>query len=198
MDELPSIEKLADSFSKLPGVGARTAERMAYAILEMDEEDVMAFSSNLKDVKTKISRCPTCGLYVESGRCSVCEDAGRDHSSCIVVSQPKDAISFEKLKGFNGVYHVIGGLIAPSKGIGPADLNIDKLLERVQTEGINEIVVATSSTIEGETTALYLAKILEGLPVTVTRLGYGLPIGANLEYADAATLEKALEGRRKL
>lgn len=198
MKELPSFQALVDSFSKLPGIGKKSAERMAYAVLEMRQEDASAFAEAIVSAKSKIHKCPRCGLYAEGELCEVCSDPNRNHSTCIVVSYPKDALAFEKLNDFHGVYHVLGGVIAPSKGLGPEDLQIDGLLSRIQDEGIREIILATNPTIEGETTALFLAKYLEKTGVSVTRLAYGLPMGASLDYADSLTLSKALEGRKKL
>lgn len=198
MNDLPSFSALVDSFSKLPGVGAKSAERMAYSVLEMDEDDAIAFSDAIKNVKTRISRCPKCGLFQEDGECEVCGDIGRNHDVCIVVAQPRDALAFEKLNDFKGVYHVLGGVLSPTKGVGPEELKIDELLNRIEEEGIKELIIATNPNMDGETTALFIAKLLEGKNVAVTRLAYGLPMGASLDYADTLTLGKALEGRRKL
>ena len=198
MKDLATLTVLIDSFAKLPGVGVKTAERMAYAVLEMGEEDALQFASAIENAKNIVHKCPNCGLYAEKDVCDVCADPKRDHSTCVVISYPKDALAFEKINDFHGVYHVLGGVIAPSKGYGAAELDIDHLLERIENEGIKEVILATNPTLEGETTALFIAKLLEGKPVSVTRLGYGLPMGASLDYADSLTLEKALEGRRKL
>ena len=198
MKELPTFLSLVDSFSKLPGIGNKTAERMAYAVLEMNEEDAFAFSDAIKGVKTKIVHCPKCGLYSEGGECEVCSDPNRDHSTLIVISYPKDALAFEKLNDFHGIYHVLGGVISPSKGIGANELHFEDLFARIEEEGVKEVIIATNPNIEGETTALYLARLLEGKNVNVTRLAYGLPMGASLDYADSLTLSKALEGRKKL
>lgn len=198
MKELSAYLSLVDSFSKLPGVGKKSAERMAYSVLEMSEEDALEFAKSIQDVKNKIHKCPNCGLYAEKELCETCSDPTRDHSICIVLSYPKDALAFEKLNDFHGVYHVLGGVIAPSKGIGPEDLDVDHLLSRIKEEGIKEIIIATSPTLEGETTALFIAKLLQGQDVTVSRLAYGLPMGASLDYADSLTLTRALQGRTKL
>lgn len=198
MKDLPSFLALVDSFSKLPGIGAKSAERMANAVLEMRNEDALAFAKAIQDAKGKIHKCPRCGLYAEGDACPVCSDEERDHRTCIVVSFPKDASAFERLNGFRGIYHVLGGTISPSKGMMADSLNIDSLLHRIDEEGIEEIVIATNPTMEGETTALFLAKILESKPVAVSRLAYGLPMGASLDYADSLTLSKALEGRKKI
>src|SRR5574344_469883 len=198
MKELPTYLALVDSFSKLPGIGVKSAERMAYAVLEMKEDDATEFSQAIANAKKRVHRCPSCVLYCEEDLCDVCKDPNRDHSTCIVVSYPKDALAFEKLNDFHGVHHVLGGVIAPSKGVGAEDLNIDKLIERIPQEGIKEIIVATNPTLDGETTALFVAKLLEDKGVNVTRLGYGLPMGASLDYADTLTLTKALKKKKKI
>ena len=198
MKELSAYLALVDSFSRLPGIGKKSAERMAYSVLEMREEDALDFAKAIQDAKSKIHKCPNCGLYAEKDLCEACSDPARDHSTCIVLSYPKDALAFEKLNDFHGIYHVLGGVIAPSKGIGPEDLDIDHLMSRIEAEGIKEIIIATSPTLEGETTALFIAKLLQGKEVTVTRLAYGLPMGASLDYADSLTLTRALQGRTKI
>ena len=200
MKNLPSFDLLVDSFSKLPGVGRKSAERMASAVLDMAQEDAEQFSKAIVDAKNRIHPCPNCGLFTENETCSYCDDEHRDHGLCIVVAKAKDADAFERIGAMNCVYHVLGGLLNPAKGIGPEDLSIDRLIERIQKEGIHEIVLAMNPTIEGETTSLFLAHTLANVApdVQVTRLGYGLPMGASLDYADAMTLQKALEGRKSL
>lgn len=198
MKELPTYTALVDSFRKLPGIGTRSAERMASAVLAMRKEDAFEFAEAIQNAKNRVHKCPNCGLFTEEDLCDVCKDQGRDHRVCLVVVNPKDAVAFESVGNYNGIYHVLGGLLAPSKGVGPEALNIESLKLRIKEEGIEEIVVATSPTLEGETTALFLAKVLEPLHVSVSRLGYGLPSGSSLEYADPLTLSRALEGRKKL
>lgn len=198
MDELISIEKLKEAFQKLPSVGAKSAERMAYAVLKMDTKTVNNFADALKEVKEKIHPCPICGLYTEASTCSICSSTTRDHSLLVVISKPLDYQSFEKIDNFNGVYHVLGGSISASSGIGINDLNVNSLFSRIDNEGIKEIIIATNPTIEGETTALYLAKLLESYPIKVSRLAYGLPMGGHLGYADAVTLEKSIKGRTSM
>lgn len=198
MKELSAYLSLVDSFGRLPGVGKKSAERMAYSVLEMRQEDALEFARAIQDAKSKVHKCPNCGLYAEKELCEACSDPTRDHSICIVLSYPKDALAFEKLNDFHGIYHVLGGDIAPSKGVGPEDLDIDHLLSRIDQEGIKEIIIATSLTMEGETTALFVSRLLQGKDVTVSRLAYGLPMGASLDYADSLTLTKALQGRTKL
>ncbi|MCI2111075.1 MAG: recombination mediator RecR [Bacilli bacterium] len=198
MKELASISALIDSFAKLPGVGVKSAERMAYAVLAMREEDAKQFAHALEDVKAKVHKCPVCGLYTEGEKCDICLDPTRDRATLCVVSEAKDALSIEKMNGYHGLYHVLGGSISASKGVGADDLSIDPLLTRVKNEGVKEVILATNPTIDGETTALFIAKLLEGAGVTVTRLGYGLPMGSSLDYADSLTLSKAFEGRKKI
>ncbi|MFA5503249.1 MAG: recombination mediator RecR [Bacilli bacterium] len=198
MENLKSLTRLIDSLTKLPSVGKKSAERMAYAMLEMDEEDLKEFSNAVKDLKAKITRCPICGNYTESDLCSICKDDTRDESLIMVVSYPKDIIAIEKSESFHGKYHVLGGIISPSKGKTIEELNIASLIKRIESGNVKEIILATNPNVDGETTALYLARKLEPYGLNVTRLAYGLPIGGVLDYADALTLSKALEGRRKI
>ena len=198
MAELKSLIRLQESLSKLPSVGKKSAERMAFAMLEMDDDDLLEFSEAIRDLKNKIHHCPICGNITEDEVCDICSDDSRDQTTLMVVSSPKDVISFEAAEGYKGKYHVLGGTISLSKGKGVEDLNIPSLLKRVDDENIKEIIIATNPTVDGETTALYLAKLLQSKDVNVTRLAYGLPMGGNLEYADALTLAKAIEGRRKI
>ncbi len=198
MKELPSIIALTESFAKLPGVGVKTAERMAYAVLNMDKDDRAMFSKSINNVGDKVHRCPICGLYTEDDECEICSSNSRDRSILCVIAEPKDAYAIEKTQSYFGLYHVLGGLINASRGIGPNDIALDSLLERVRNGNIKEVIIATSATIEGQTTALFIAKILEPLNVSVTRLATGLPAGGSLDYADSLTLTRAFEGRKKL
>ena len=198
MEKLKALVRLQESLAKLPSVGKKSAERMAFAMLEMDDSDLLEFSEAIKELKSKIHFCPICGNITEDETCSICQDGSRDRSTLMVVSSPKDVISFENSEGFNGLYHVLGGTISISKGKGIEDLNINSLMKRIDEGEIKEVIIATNPTVDGETTALYLAKLLEPKAINVTRLAYGLPMGGNLEYADALTLSKALEGRRKI
>ena len=198
MKELKSVTKLIESFSRLPGVGHRSAEKMAYSVLEMSDEDVEMFSDALRELKRNVHHCPICSAYTEDDVCEICADEGRDKTKIIVVSYPKDVASFEKLGVYNGRYHVLGGVLSAVNGVGISDLHISELENRIKEDGVEEIIIATNPTTEGETTALYLAKILEKQNVNVTRLAYGLPMGGHLEYADSLTLSKALEGRKKI
>jgi recombination protein RecR len=198
MKELHSLNKLIDAFKSFPSIGSKTAERMGYNILDMDDEEVKNLIDSINEAKKGIHPCPICGLLTEDEICYVCKDANRNHSICIVLSYPKDVINFEKLNSYHGVYHVLNGVISSLHGIGPEDLRIEELIKRIQDENIREIIIATNPTLEGETTALYLAKILENYDVKVTRLAYGLPAGGQLDYVDELTIEKALDNRTNI
>ena len=192
------LEKAVDELSKLPGIGRKTALRLALHLLGEEKVVTDSLSQSLLNMRNNIVLCKKCYNISDSEHCSICSNPKRDNELLCVVADMRDVMAIERTGSFNGVYHVLGGVIAPSKGYGAADLDIDHLLQRIENEGIKEIIIATNPTLEGETTALFLAKLLEGKPVSVTRLGYGLPMGASLDYADSLTLEKALEGRRKL
>lgn len=198
MEKLKALERLQESLAKLPSVGKKSAERMAFAMLEMEDDDLLEFSDAIKALKENIHVCPKCGMLTEGELCDACQDESRDRETLLVVSYPKDVIAFEKAEGFRGLYHVLGGSISVSKGKGIEDLRIDSLLKRIPEEHIKEVIIATNPTVDGETTAMYLAKLLEQFDVTVSRIAYGLPMGGNLDYTDALTLAKALEGRRKI
>ena len=198
MKELRSISKLIDSFQRLPGIGHKTAEKMAYQVLEMKPESVEYFADALTEVKNKIHHCPICGAYTEDDICEVCASENRDKTKIMVVSYAKDVIAFEKIGVFDGVYHVLNGALSSINGITINDLNIASLFDRIKAQNVKEISVATNPNTEGETTALYLAHILAETGAYVTRIAYGLPLGGHLEYADPLTLTKALEGRNKI
>lgn len=198
MKELKSISKLTDAFEKYPSVGHRSASKMAYATLSMSDEDVSELINALKEVKENVHKCVRCNNYCEDEMCEICLDKNRNTSQLMVVTSSKDVEVFEKLKSYNGLYHVLGGNLSASNFVGREDIAIDSLINRIEKEGIKEIILATNPTLDGETTALYIAKLLEGKEVEVTRLGFGLPVGGYLEYADSLTLEKALEGRKKI
>lgn len=192
-----SFEELIESLKKLPGIGPKSAERMAYQILDMSEYDVKEFADSLVKAKQNIHHCSVCGHMTENDVCEICESPYRDHSTICVVQSSKDVFAIEKARDYSGVYHVLHGVISPLNGVGPQDLNIPSLIQRIEKEGIKEIILATNPTTEGETTALYLSKILANKPVVVTRIAYGVPMGANLDYTDEYTILKALEGRRQ-
>ena len=196
--DLKALVRLQESLAKLPSIGKKSAERMAFAMLEMEDEDLNEFADAIKELKTKIHSCPICGNITEDDECYICKDESRDKETILVVSSPKDVIAFENAEGYHGLYHVLGGTISISKGKGIEDLNISSLIKRVEEGNIKEVIIATNPTVDGETTALYLAKLLDNKGANVTRLAYGLPMGGNLDYADALTLAKAIEGRRKI
>lgn len=198
MEKLKALERLEESLAKLPSVGKKSAERMAYAMLDMEEDDLLEFSDAVKSLKESIHVCPICGNLTENEICDICADESRDKSTILVVSYTKDVIAFEKANGFKGLYHVLGGTISISRGKGIDDLSINSLLKRIEEGTIKEVIIATNPTVDGETTALYIAKLLEKYDVNVTRIAYGLPMGGNLDYTDSLTLSKALEGRRKI
>lgn len=193
-----SLEDLIESFRVLPGVGEKTAERYALSISEQDDEIVTKFANSLINVKKKIHNCPTCGNLTEDEECEICQNPNRDHKLICVVSSPKDVIAMEKVGEYNGVYHVLNGLISSSKGIMPDDLNIKKLIQRA--ENATEVILATNTTMDGETTAMYLDKLLQQRcpNVLVTRIARGMPSGGMLDYADEMTLAHALTDRRKM
>ena len=190
-----TISNLIECFKKLPGIGERTAERLALSILEMDEENVNLFSKSLKDMKSKIKYCEKCNNYSEDTLCEICKDKSRNKNILCVVEEPKNIILFEKLNIFDGYYHVLNGLISPIDGINPEDINLSTLIDRVKTDKIKEIVLALKPSIEGETTSLYISKTLEDMDVKVTKIAHGVPMGAEIDYVDSLTLELALENR---
>lgn len=194
-----SINELIELFSRFPGVGAKSAERMAFYVANyFSEEDVSNLANTLKIVKTNLRPCTKCGFITEDELCLICDNDFRDTKLLMVVENNKDLVALEKSGQFNGLFHVLGGAISPMNGIGPDDLRIDELIERVKNEGFEEIILATNPKIEGEATALYISKMLNGIDVTITKLGHGLPVGGELEYADELTLMRALEGRKSL
>lgn len=198
MKKLKSVERLEESFNKLPSVGRKSAERLAYSIIDMNEDDVKEFSNALLNLKEKVHFCPVCGNITEDDICSICKDEDRDQTILMVVSYPKDLQAFENSEGYKGLYHVLNGVISISKGKGIEDLNVESLFKRLEGGTIKEVIIATNPTIEGEATGIYLSKLIAPLVQNVTRLAYGLQMGGNLDYTDALTLSKAIEGRRKI
>ena len=198
MEKLKALIRLEESLAKLPSVGRRSAERMAYAMLYMDDDDLAEFSDAIKSLKESIHVCPICGFLTENDNCEICNDQEREKDVLMVVSFPKDVIAFENAETYKGLYHVLNGVISLNKGGSIDDLNIQSLVERVSNNHFKEVIIATNPTIEGETTALYIAKLINDKVDNVTRLAYGLQMGGNLDYTDALTLSKAVEGRRKL
>ena len=198
MDKLKALERLEESLSKLPSIGKKSAERLAFAMLDMEDDDLQEFSEAVANLKSSIHTCPICGNLTEGEICNVCADNSRDKSIIMVVSSPKDVFALEKAEDYNGLYHVLGGTISLSKGKGIESLNIAGLMKRLEGGEIKEVILATNPTVDGETTALYLAKIIEPLNITVSRIAYGLPMGGNLDYTDSLTISKAIQGRRKI
>jgi recombination protein RecR len=198
MEKLKALTRLEESLNKLPAVGKKSAERIAFAMLNMEEEDLKEFALAISSLKENVKSCSICGALSEEDICPICKDKYRDRTTLLVVSSQKDVFSFEKTEAYHGLYHVLGGTINLSKGNNIDSLAIPQLLERVNEGEIKEIIIATNPTVEGETTALYLAKLIAKYPINVTRLAYGLPMGANLDYTDSLTLNKAIEGRRKI
>ena len=197
MDALPeSLNRLIDGLSDFPGIGKKTAERMAFYLLKSNDGWAQNLAKAIMDVKEQIHECPICHNISDTSPCSICSDAKRDPSLLCVVEDTTDLVVFEKTNHFRGKYHVLGGVLSPLDGIGPEDLHFDTLLERINGE--EEVIIATNSSAEGETTALYLAKLLKEHNIKVTRLASGIPVGGDLEYTDEATLVSALEGRREI
>ncbi len=192
------LQKLIEAFCRLSGVGQKTAVRYAFSILDMTEEEAEAFADAIVSAKKNIHECEICGNLSDAPVCAICSDEGRDHSLVCVVEDAKTVMALEKVKEYRGTYHVLGGAISPMDGVTPADLRIKELLERIGKGEIREIILATNPNIEGETTAMYLSKLITPLGIRVTRLAYGVPVGADLEYADEVTLLRALDGRRDL
>ena len=194
---IESLQRLSEQFGRLPGVGRKSAMRMAYAVLEMPDDDAKAFADAIISAKEKIHLCPICKNLTDKEVCGICSDLSRDTGIICVVEDPKDVISFEKVREFKGVYHVLHGEISPVNGVTPDKLYIRELLERIGTgDEVRELIVATNPTVEGEATAMYIARLVKPLGIKVTRLAYGMPVGGDLEYADEVTLFRALEGRR--
>lgn len=190
------IGRLINEFSKLPGVGAKTAQRFAYKIINMPFDDAKNFADAIINVKTNVKYCKICGNYAEDEICDVCKN--RSSSSICVVKEPKDVIAIEKLNEFNGTYHVLHGTISPLDGIGPNDINIKQLLQRISQGGVEEVIMATNPDVEGEATAMYISNLLKPLGIKVTRLAHGIPIGTDLEYADEVSLARAFVERRNI
>ena len=197
MKNYPScLNNLIDCFKKLPGIGEKTAERLALSIIELDKNTVELFSDSILSTKTKIKKCEKCHNYTEEELCQICKSDNRDLSTICIVEEPKNITLFEKLGSYNGLYHVLDGLISPLDGINPEDINISSLISRIEEENVKEVIIAVRPSIEGETTALYISKLLEKMPVKVTKIAHGIPIGVDMEYIDSLTLEMALEDRK--
>ena len=191
------IQRLVEEFRRLPGVGAKTAARYAFAVLNLTEDEAAGFADAINGIKRDVHRCPVCfGLSSSPEECDICKSENRDRSVICVVEQPKDVMVMEKVRGYRGLYHVLGGVLSPIDNVTPDDLTINELMARVESGEVSEIIIATNPTPHGDTTATYLARILEPYDVSVSRLAYGIPVGGDIEYADEITLYRAMEGRR--
>ena len=193
-----TLNELIECFKKLPGIGEKTAERYALSALELDEDIIKLFSESLKNLKINIKRCTICNNFAEGDLCEICKIQDRNKKIICVVESPKNVVLFEKLGVYNGVYHVLNGLISPLDGINPEDIKINKLLDRIVKEEIEEIIIAIKPGIEGETTSLYISKMLEGKNIKVSKIAHGVPLGIDMEYIDSMTLEQALEDRTSI
>ena len=192
------IDRLIEQFSKLPGIGRKTAQRLAFHVINMSENDAMMLSKAISDAKQNVRYCSICCNISEGEKCGICMNESRDGQIVCVVSDPRDVAALERARDFNGRYHVLHGVISPMDGITPEMIKIKELLHRLLNEDIKEIIMATNPTIEGEATAMYVAKLIKPMGIKVSRIAHGLPVGADLEYADEVTISKALEGRREL
>ena len=195
----PALEKLVEHFARLPGVGTKSAQRLAFYVLSLSEEEASQFAQAITDAKKSIRCCPVCqNLTQGDGPCSICASPRRDRGVICVVADPKDVVAMERSREYNGLYHVLHGVISPMNHVGPDDLHIKSLIERVATGDVTEVIMATNPDTEGEATAMYLSRLLKPFQTKVTRLAYGIPVGSHLEFADDATLMRALEGRREM
>ncbi|KRM32512.1 recR protein [Agrilactobacillus composti DSM 18527 = JCM 14202] len=192
------IAKLIDSYMKLPGIGSKTATRLAFYTIDMPKEDVGDFAKSLMAAKNDLHYCSICGNITEDDPCDICRDKNRDQSTIIVVEQPKDVMALEKMNDYHGLYHVLHGVLSPMEGLGPDDINIKSLILRLQKTPVKEVIVATNATPEGEATAMYISRLIKPAGIRVTRLAHGLSVGSDIEYADEMTLLKAVEGRQEM
>lgn len=193
-----TIQNLIECFQKLPGIGEKTAERLALSTLNFEQETIDVFSESLKNTKTKIKKCSRCNNLAEDDLCEICKDDSRDAKLLCVVESPKNIMLFEKLGTFHGYYHVIDGLISPLDGINPEDIHIPEMINRIKEENIEEVILALKPSVEGETTSLYISKILDKSNILVSKIAHGVPLGADMDYVDSLTLELALENRKKI
>ena len=193
-----ALERLSEQFARLPGIGSKTAQRLAFQVLSMPQEQAQEFADAILDAKRSIHTCPVCQNLTDEEMCPICADETRDHSTICVVAEPRDVIAMERSREYTGVYHVLHGVISPLNHVGPDDIRIRDLLARLQDGSVQEVIMATNPDTEGEATAMYLSRLLRPIGVKVTRLAYGIPVGSQLEYADEVTLLRALEGRREM
>ena len=194
----PSIEKLIESFEKLPSIGHKTAIRLAYHMLDMSDDEIKEFTTSITDAKQKLKYCSICFNISDTDPCPICSDAKRDQSTICVVEDVRDIMAMERTHEYKGVYHVLHGTISPLNGIGPDEIKIKELLNRIRDNEIKEVIIATNPRVEGEATSIYLSKLLKAFNIKVTRIAHGIPVGGDLEYTDEITLMKAMEGRREI
>lgn len=192
------LARLIEQFERMPGIGKKSAQRIAFHVLSMSEKEAKNFAQAIVDAHEKIHRCAVCGDLTDSEKCPICESVTRDKSIICVVENPADVLAFERTREYKGTYHVLHGVISPINGIGPDELNVKSLISRVSTGEVKEVIMATDPTVEGEATAMYLSKLIKPFDVVVSRLAYGVPVGGDLEYADEITLQRAIEGRQIL
>ena len=193
-----ALERLTEQFAKLPGIGGKTAQRLAFHLLSLPQEEAQEFAETILEAKRTVHLCPMCQNLTDQDICPICDDETRDHGLICVVADPKDVVAMERAREFRGVYHVLHGVISPLNHVGPDDIRVRELLERVGKGGVREVIMATNPDTEGEATAMYISRLLRPLEVHVTRLAYGIPVGGQLEYADEVTLLRALEGRQDI
>lgn len=193
-----ALERLTEQFARLPGIGGKSAQRLAFHVLSMDDAAAAEFAAAITDAKATVKTCPICQNLTDQEHCSICADEERNHSQICVVAEPKDVIAMERAREYRGVYHVLHGVLSPLNHVGPDDLRIKELLARVADGSVREVIMATNPDTEGEATAMYLSRLLRPMGVQVTRLAYGIPMGSQLEYADEVTLLRALEGRQEI
>lgn len=194
--DVAALSRLIEQFERMPGIGHKSAQRMAFYVLDMTDNDAKQFAQAITDAHTKIHRCKICCNLTEGEICSICANEARDKSTICVVEDPRDVIAIERTHEYGGVYHVLHGVISPMNGVGPDELTIKELLARL--DSVKEVIMATNPTVEGEATAMYISRLMKPLGIRTTRLAYGVPVGADLEYADEVTLSRAMEGRRDI
>lgn len=192
------LNKLINELSRLPGIGGKTAQRLAFHILSMEKKEVFELADAIRNAKESMKYCSVCGNLTDTDPCNICSDESRDRSTICVVESPKDVVAMEKIKEYKGYYHVLHGAISPMDGVGPNDINLKSLIVRLQDEAVKELIIATNPNIEGEATAMYIARLIKPSGIKVSRIAHGIPVGGDLEYADEVTLLKAVEGRREL
>ena len=197
-EQIEALQKLSEQFARLPGIGRKSAMRLAFSILELSDEEAQNFANTIIEAKEKVHLCPVCQSLTDKEVCSVCNDLSRDKSTIMVLEDTKAVLSMEKVREYRGLYHVLHGVISPMNGITPDKLKIKELLSRIADEQVKEIIIATNPTVEGEATAMYLSRLLKPFEIKITRLAYGIPVGSDLEYADEVTLYRAIEGRRDI